>query len=51
MKLNWNFQSGGEGILEKNPFHEGGTCTGIFWNYTMNQTSYTVGIHNFEESP
>ena len=32
MKLNWNFQRGGE-VLEKNPFRGGGMD--IFWNYTM----------------
>ena len=33
VKLNWNFQQGGEGGLRKNPFRGGGMD--IFWNYTM----------------
>jgi len=32
MKLNWNFQMGGE-VLQKNPFFGGGMD--IFWNYTL----------------
>jgi len=33
MKLNWNFQRGGE-VSEKNPLRGGGMD--IFWNYTFN---------------
>ena len=33
MKLNWNFQRGGGGGLEKNPFCVAGMV--IFWNYTI----------------
>jgi len=36
MKLNWNFQRGGE-VLEKNPFPGGGMD--IFWNYTFGHTT------------
>jgi len=36
MKLNWNFQTGGE-VLEKNPFPGGGMD--IFWNYTFGNTT------------
>ena len=58
MKLNWNFQRGGE-VLEKNPFP--GEGMDIFWNYkykgrkieikiraanVMNCRSHTVGDKN-----
>jgi len=33
MKLNWDFQRGGMGVLEKNLFCGGGMD--IFWNYTL----------------
>ena len=36
MKLNWNFQRGGE-VLGKNPLC--GRGMHIFWNYTMLQVS------------
>jgi len=39
MKLNWNFQRGGE-VLEKNSFH--GEGTDIFWNYMY---KYTIIIY------